>query len=293
MKRLIEDNDYRPVSGHQQTKDFHRKYYNSSAPTKEGYYTFSEQFICDKWNPYEWVKVAKSIGATYMILTARHHDGYCLWNTKTTDRNCVASGPKRDILKEFRDAVVGSGLKFGIYYSWMEFDVSVTKEYLKTVVSKQIDELIEYRPSIWWFDGQWECKSEFSSLFISDIVSRIKLYITDAIVNDRVWGPKSKYADVTNDELAIADFRVYGDRYIPNTKPKVKWEHITTIGHSWGYNKEQEESDYQTAEQLYRLYNIVKEKGGKLLINLGPDRHGIIDDIELKRIRELSLIMNR
>ncbi|HHW48388.1 MAG TPA: alpha-L-fucosidase [Clostridiaceae bacterium] len=78
---------------------------------------YVNNFKAEKFNPHEWVRVAKEAGMKYMVLTARHHDGFALWDTKTTDFNSVKMGPGKDIVRMFADAVREGGLKLGFYYS--------------------------------------------------------------------------------------------------------------------------------------------------------------------------------
>uniref|UniRef100_A0A6C0AFA0 alpha-L-fucosidase n=1 Tax=viral metagenome TaxID=1070528 RepID=A0A6C0AFA0_9ZZZZ len=87
-------------------------------------------------------------------------------------------------------------------------------------------------------------------------------------------------------------YRVYKDRFIPDEKLK-NWQHINTIGYSWGFNKEQEEYDYKTGKELFEIYEKVKSLGGNLLLNIGPNGEGIIPKYELKALKELvGLICN-
>ena len=86
-------------------------------PQKEYADLYGAQFKAENYNPKEWAKAAKEAGMKYMVLTSKHHDGYCLWDTKTTEFNSMKLGPHRDLLKEFVEAVRGEGLKAGVYYS--------------------------------------------------------------------------------------------------------------------------------------------------------------------------------
>ena len=145
LKRLMEKGTFRPIAKWKETQEFHRENYNDRT-----YEYFKDEFKAEKWNPDEWMKLCKSVGATYVILTSRHHDGFCLWDTNTTDYNSVKSECKKDLISLFSDSARKHKLKFGVYYSWSEFGKGCTKEYLTNVVSKQIDELLTYKPDIWW-----------------------------------------------------------------------------------------------------------------------------------------------
>jgi len=263
--RLTNENKFRQISGSTDTQEWHRKNYQN-----KNYYDFD---ITENPNISKWIDAAKNINASYIILTAKHHDGFCLWPSKHAEHHT-----KRDIIKDFCNEAKNAGLKYGIYYSWCEFNKRITKDFIKNTIVPQIRELATNAPMIWWFDGHWEIKSQFAK---DSITSICKVITNDgAIINDRI------------PDLDLATYRVYEDRHIPTKKPSKTWEHINTIGLSWGYNKQQKESDYKTGKQLYQLYQQVKKLGGNFLINIGPNDQGEIDENELKSLNEFSTIQN-
>ena len=272
-KRLEEDSDaFRPTSGAKATKEYHQKHY----PDME-YDDFAKLFKPDLKNVDKWTKLAKDIGASYIILTAKHHDGFCLWPSK------VGPHSRKDIVQAFKESCEREGLIFGLYYSWSEFGKSCTKEYLNEVVKVQIEELIKYKPSVWWFDGHWELKSKYALTLVEELCTRIRKKIPAAIINDRLG---IKYT--SDDELGFADYRVYADRAIPEKRPSVEFEHVNTVGFSWGRNKQQKDKDYKTVEELTDLYTKVRKLGGKFLINIGPNADGTLDPIEESRLLGLG-----
>lgn len=100
------------------------------------------------------------------------------------------------------------------------------------------------------------------------------------IINDRLC--------IKDEDYSCCDYRVFSDRYIPEEKLDIKWQHVNTIGYSWGYNREQTEKDYKSGEQIYQLYNTIIGLGGELLINIGPDSDGNIIQNEVNAIEYLS-----
>jgi alpha-L-fucosidase len=126
LGRLLEKNTFLPISGYEQTQAFHKTNYGDKL-----YSDFALEFLTDKekdFDPDSWMKCVKEAGASYVILTAKHHDGYCLWKTKTAPLyNSADVGCKIDILQKFKESAANHGLKFGIYYSWFEFSKSFTK----------------------------------------------------------------------------------------------------------------------------------------------------------------------
>ena len=255
LARLMDKGTYRPLSGHAETKKYHVEHYGEL-----DYYDFADEFTAEHWDPDSWMTLAKEAGASYVILTAKHHDGYCLWDTATTPRNSVACGSHRDLLGEFRDSAVAHGLQFGIYYSWSEFGKNMTGAYLNDTLIPQIGELEKYKPDIWWFDGHWAIKTQMAISAINRIVLRLKA--APSIVNDRIPDP------------AMSSYRVYEDRHLPKVAPEGPWEHINTIGASWGANRAA--TTYKSGAALLKLYQSVTEYDGRFLINLGPLADGTL-----------------
>jgi alpha-L-fucosidase len=293
LLRLLESGTYRPMSGWKETQQFHKENYGDKT-----YADFVNDFKCEKFDPEKWMKTAKMIGAEYVILTAKHHDGFCLWNTKTTNFNSKDNEPKRDLLKEFKDSAINNGLKFGIYYSWCgalgtnvdtHGSKSVTIDYFEKTISPQVKELMKYKPSIWFFDGDWGIKSKFVREHINKLIDEI--HSTKSLVNDRICLDSENISDINY--LGKSDYRVYSDRYIPEQKPNVKWYHINTIGLSWGYNKMQEKEDYKSGSDLYELYTKIKKKNGDFMINIGPKSDGTLDPYEEESLKTFGMLLKK
>jgi alpha-L-fucosidase len=280
-KRLIETSTYRPITGSKETKVFHKKNYGTMEYSGFGE-ILREKFKHPKKHIKEWLTFAKNSGASYVIITAKHHDGFCLWNTKTTDKKLY---PTKDLVKIFIRLANNMGLEPGVYYSWWEFDSGVTKTYLREIVEPQIAELIKYRPKRWWFDGHWMVITDYANKLVEELVGRIKMKIPEAIINDRLFGSKSeKKKRIDPNHLYKADIRVYGDRTFPEHIPEISWEYIFTVGHSWGYSNNKE-AKYKTGKEIFELYEKTCELGGSFLINIGPNAEGDIEENEKRPIK--------
>jgi alpha-L-fucosidase len=286
LKRLTEKGNFRPISGWKETQKYHKETFGDSS-----YEDFADAFLCENWDPKEWMKLCKKAGAEYVILTTKHHDGFCLWPTKTTKYNSFKRGPKRDLVLEFKEAAEEVGLIFGVYYSWGEFGKGITKEYLKEIVEPQIRELIKYEPAVWWFDMHWELKTKIANQKVGELVDLIKRKLPGVCINDRIYGPGSEEkvsyeADINY--LGKATYRVYGDRGMPSETPEVDWEFIGTIGSSWGINHQTPVEDYKSGKQLLALYQRVTELNGRFLINLGPDSDGSLLEAEVNSLLDFG-----
>ena len=261
------ETDFRPPSGWKQAQTYIAKTFSPSFQYQDLIPLFEKiQVDFD-----HWMITAKSAGASYVILTARHHDGYVL------DK----------FVEKFGEVAKKHGLKWGIYYSWIEFNKPFTQVYMKTVVEPQLNQFKLLKPDIWWFDGHWNIQTIVGRKFVSQFVQGLKEENPHVEINDRLSVEyKQKKNDL--DWLGDATFRNFEDRYLPLRKPTVPWEHITTIGLSWGRNLQQEERDYKTGKELYALYEKVVELGGRFLINLGPDGNGELDPMEVKCLQEFA-----
>jgi alpha-L-fucosidase len=281
LKRLSETSTYRPIAGFKETKEFHANNY----PDKN-YFDFASDFTASEWDCDEWMELCKRAGASYAIITTKHHDGYCLWPTKTTERNSVASGPQRNLIEEFKASAAKYGLDFGVYYSWMEFDVSMTKKYVDEIITPQIIQLLTYEPQVWWFDGHWTIKTKYAVSKITELCERVKR--SGAVINDRIPGLDK---DAPPQTLGLANYRVFADRFIPSENLTVSWESIHTIGRSWGIMKQN--NVYKTGEQLLQLYRDVTDRGGKLLPNFGPDETGKLDPREVASVNDFIQLRSK
>ena len=146
--------------------DFHTKTYGPHF----SYYNFGEMFTADLFQPDDWARLFDKAGAKYVVLTTKHHDGYCLWpNKEANDRgflwNSGEIGPERDLVGELTEAVKETDVKMGFYYSlyewfhpWWQND---KPRFVKEHFHPQFKDLIEtYQPDIIWGDGEWDMNAE-------------------------------------------------------------------------------------------------------------------------------------
>lgn len=290
LARLLETGKYRPISGYKETQAYHHKHYAEGIEDlRASYFALKNDFEdqAKDWDPDIWIKMAKQINANYIILTTRHHDGFCLWPTKTS----VNSMKTINLVQRFTDAVRAAGLQVGFYYSWMEFGQNITQKYLDQVIMPQIQELQQYHPDIWWFDGDWTVSTQVAKRRIQDLAK--KLTAGGALVNDRIALGKDFQTEEGRNMLGEASYRVYKDRTIPDIRPTVPWEHVNTIGRSWGANLAAATTSYKTGQQLAQLKQQVHYLGGRFLINIGPLPDGSILEPERKSLEELSEITMR
>ena len=262
-----------------------REHLESHFPGKS-YYDLAAQFTAHDFDAAAWAKVLRRSGAKYVVLTAKHHDGFCLWPCSTQPYwNSTCLGPHRDIVKELSDAVKASGLHMGLYFSLLERHPLYTPETIDRFVSEinhaQLKELVlKYEPEIVWPDGEWDYPAEthrgpeFLAWLLNESPVRDRVCF-----NDR-WGKQRRgtLGDFYTTEYGHNGNAIEADFY---THP---WEECRGIGGSFGYNAYEGPNEYMTADAcIHSLVRIVA-LGGNLLLNIGPDAEGRIPCVMLERL---------
>jgi alpha-L-fucosidase len=279
--RLIDYNDFIP--NNECFKKYQKNNTDSNIENSEtnnnmdDYFENLDKLTTDENKVKEWVNIAKSKGASYIILTSKHHDGVLLFDSKSSS---IRS--KMDICKVFSETCKKENIPFGFYYSWFEFGVPFNKTYFKNYCVPQLQELLSYDPNYMWFDGDWKIKQKTIQKEINDMVKDMKK-TKNIIVNDRI----GRYN--TNE----ASYRVISDKFVPKSiHDIISRQYMNNVGYSWGnYNnttKSQKVSEYQSKSEIHNLCKEVGELGGTLLINLCPNDES---EIEKEDIESLQLLI--
>ncbi|MDR0613368.1 MAG: alpha-L-fucosidase [Dysgonamonadaceae bacterium] len=246
------------------------------------------EFDAKDYDPKLWVQIAKNAGMKYIIITSKHHDGFCLFDSQYTDWDAVdASAARRDLLKNLVAEAKAAGLKIGFYYSqnldWMhEGGMSLIPElnmemyphekitkYVDSLVIPHIQELADnYDFDVMWFDGQYAenidtelNKTIYKALKESSVGSKI-------ISNDRLCLACER--DFETPETDTPDIPYNG---FPDNRD---WEACASLNNSWGYEGDSE--SYYWKSPLFTIGRVLEltGKGGNFLLNVGPDKHGVI-----------------
>ena len=278
---------YRIMEKNKAFIDFHHKNYGADFQ----YPQFASMFRAEMFNPDEWADVFKRSGARYVVLTSKHHEGYCLWNSAEADRdwnrpwNAVTGTPKRDLLGDLTAAVRAKGLKMGYYYSLYEWFnplwLSDKKKFVSDHMFPQFKDLVtRYKPSIIFSDGEWDLsdtawQSEklLAWLFNESPVSK------EVVVNDR-WGSNTRQKNTG----ATYTTSEYGS----GMDPSIVWEENQGIGHSYGYNRNEQLDDYKSSRELILLLCDIVARGGNLLLDIGPTADGRIPVIMQQRLVDMG-----
>lgn len=278
----------RLLTGNKLFGDFHRKHYGENF----AYADFAPMFKAEYFNPAEWAELFKEAGAKYVVLTSKHHDGYCLWPSAYSPRwNSTVTGPKMDIIDTLSKATRDAGLHFGLYYSLLEwahplYSPSTIEEWVDTHMTPQMKEVVNtYKPEIVFSDGEWDHDSKTlkSEEFLAWLYnsSPVKDHV---VVNDR-WGKetRSKHGDYYTTEYDL----VHNNKGIGD-KADHPWEESRGIGTSYGYNQFETTEHYLTSKQLIHTLIDKVSNGGNFLLNVGPDANGLIPVIMQERLLDIG-----
>jgi len=237
------------------------------------------------FNAAEWAQLAEDAGIKYMVITAKHHEGFSMFDSKVTDFDIVDATPYRiDPMKSLAKETRKRNIQFGFYYSqfqdWYEpnggrnsWDFKESeKDYHKYYKEKAIPQLKElmsnYGPlGIVWFDTPGGMTEEETRDFVGDL----RKYQPDCLFSSRVGH-------------GLGDYRDFGDSEMPTKPIRGAWESIYTHNDSWGYIKH--DLNFKTSADIIRLLVEAAAKGGNLMLNVGPDGEGNIPPYSIKFLRE-------
>ena len=268
----------------------------------EEYNKFVQHFNPIKFNAEEWVQMAKDAGMKYIVITSKHHDGFCLFDSKYTDFDVMSTPFKRDILKELADACHKAGIKMCWYHSIMDWhhpdylprrnwetDRSTEGADLDRYVlhmKNQLRELVKNYGEIGvlWFDGEWE--NTWNQERGKDLYNYVRNLQPNIIINNRVGAGRSGMEGFTKGDEFAGDFGT-PEQQIPATGlPGMDWETCMTMNDHWGYNKH--DDNWKSTKDLIQKLADIASKGGNFLLNVGPMAEGLFPQPSIDRLREIG-----
>lgn len=250
-------------------------------------------FTAKNYHADEWAELIANSGARYSVLTTKHHDGVALWDTDCGDLNVVQKTPAaRDLVAPFVKALRNQDVKVGLYYSLLDWShpdyPNKTREEKRYVEDSlrwnrfvdfnfcQLQELSEnFNPDLFWFDGDWEQTAEkWKAKTLSDMLRKRN---ENVILNSRIQG----YGDYETPEQGL-----------PVTRPESPyWELCMTMNDSWGF--QHNDKNYKTPNQVIRILVDCINKGGNLLLDIGPKADGSIPEEQVDILQELGRWTNK
>lgn len=275
----------------------------------QDYQKYFDAFNPDLFKPEDWAKQAKEAGMKYVVITAKHHEGFCLWDSKFTEYKVTNTPAKRDVLKLAIEAFRKEGIRVGLYYSLIDWhhpdfpldrihpqrddkniraekrDMAKYRKYMHAQLTElltkygAIDELfLDY--SYPGADGKGH--EDWDSESLLKLVRKLQPQI---IVDDRLdlnhtsWGWDYK----TPEQFMPAEWPTVNGEKVP-------WETCQTFSGSWGYNRD--EYSWKSPHQLIAMLVETVSKGGNLLLNVGPTARGVFDSRATERLSAIGNWMN-
>jgi len=247
------------------------------------YAALAPQFDPEKFDAMTWVSIAKAAGMKYIVMTAKHHEGFAMFHTDVDDYSIFSGTPfKRDPIAEMSAACKKQGLKFGVYYSqaqdwhhaggaaygghWDSAQDGDLEAYVHTIAAPQVKELLtRYHPAVLWWDTEVQMTPD-------DIKSLTEWFKADKalIANNRLGN-------------GVPGDTETPEQFIPATGyPGKDWETCMTINGTWGYKST--DTDFKSGPTLLRNLIDIASKGGNYLLNVGPDSTGVIPQPEVERL---------
>ena len=277
--------------------------WNEQIPVEE-YAKLADQFNPTNFNADTWAEIAKAAGMKYMVLTARHHDGFSLFNDKGNKFTSVKTAAHRDFVAEYVKAVRKAGLHVGLYYSPLDWrfpgyimpDLQhQSAEAMRDQYHRQVKELLSnYGPiDVLWFDGgetdwlsfggdwsgaKWQKRPANQHYHGGFSWQHDRVYATlrrlqpQVIINGRADMPEDFHSRE-------------GDRALGNFDDEHPWELCTTLAGAWGY---QPNKSPKPLKDCIQLLAKVAGRDGNLLLNVGPRPDGQIDQPQVQRLREIG-----
>jgi len=226
----------------------------------------------------EWARLAKLAGQKYMVMTAKHHEGFCMWDTKLTDYNAMRQGPARDLVKEFIEAARAEGLRVGLYYSLMDWhhpdgaicktDAAARERFVAYTHGLIRELLTNYgKIDILWYDVDWPLTPE---QWRAEEMNRMVFELQpEIIVNNRNGLP--------------------GDFSTPEHKIQAAdraWETCDTMNLGWGYQRN--DTEWKTAKHIVNDLTTCAQQGGNYLLNIGPDADGTVPPASVSTLQAVG-----
>ncbi len=276
----------------------------------EDYRKYFEYFDPDLYDPKEWADLAANAGMRYFVVTTKHHEGFCLWDSDETDYKATNTPYGADLLEPMVEAFRGRGLKVGFYHSlldWRHPDYTVDRhhpmreneEYIAQDAERDLDRYVDYlhaqtrelvtrfgKVDIMWFDfsvgpsdsfpgkgkGVWRSK---------ELIEMVREFQPGIIINDRLQVEQ----DIKTPEQFLPR------RWVRVDGEPVVWEACHTFSGSWGYYRD--EYTWKSVDQLVKMLIECVSKGGNLLLNVGPTGRGEFDRRAKERLRGIGEWMRR
>ncbi len=289
--------------------------------TKEEYMKYYEEFDPKDYDPKKWARAAKEAGMQYIVLTAKHHDGFCLFDSKLTDFKSTNTKCGRDLVAEYVEAVRAEGLKVGLYFSlldWYHEDYphyqdrnhpmrnhpeysNETRDWNRylSYMHGQIREICTNygQLDLLWFDFSYD-DMRGEKWGATELINMVRTLQPNVIIDNRLEASGEGYGSMATGHPAPyhGDF-VTPEQIIPphgikdvNGNPLI-WEACITMNNNWGYHGT--DHYFKPASMMIKKLVECVSKGGNMILNVGPDAYGNIPEESMKILREIGAWMKK
>ncbi|MFD0959891.1 alpha-L-fucosidase [Paenibacillus chungangensis] len=287
----------------------------------EDYQPYFDEFDPVDYDPKAWAKAAKQAGMKYAVLTAKHHDGFCLFDSKLTEYKATNTKAGRDLVSEFLEAFRAEGLKVGLYYSLIDWyhedypaygdrihpmrnneafkrDPATFDRYLAYMHGQIRELLTDYgKLDVMWFDFSYDDmrKDKWKSEELMEMIRSLQPHI---IIDNRLEGSGHQGGSIyTDNPTTYAGDFASPEQIIPPGGVKdqhgnpIPWEACITLNNNWGYAAA--DHTYKNAQTVIRKLVECVSKNGNMLLNVGPDAKGAIPKESLDILQEVGEWMSR
>lgn len=285
---------------------------------EEEYMPFFEEFDPVDYEPKKWARIAKEAGMKYAVLTAKHHDGFCLFDSKLTNFKATNTKAKRDLVEEYLEAFRAEGIKVGLYYSLIDWhhpdyphyghtnhpmrNCEAEKEregernferYLEYMHGQVKELCTQYgKLDVMWFDFSYENMSG-ETWRATELVNMIRSYQPDIIIDNRLEVSGDGFGSLATDNPSdySGDF-VSPEQIIPPQGLKTQsgrdlvWEACITMNNNWGYCAK--DKNFKPASMIIKKLVECVSKNGNMLLNVGPDAKGNIPMESVHILKEIG-----
>ena len=262
------------------------------------YQPFFETFNPIHYDPYAWAQTARQAGMKYVVMTSKHHDGFCLFDSEYTDYKATNTPAGRDLVKEYVEAFRSEGLKVGFYYSlldWHHPDYPIAGDRIHPMrnhpdfqnhkgnlpryadyVHNQVEELLSNygKIDIIWFDFSYDQMSG-EAWKATELVKMVRALQPGILIDNRLGGNlKALQPEIYAGDFASPEQIIPPEGVVNEAGEPIPWEACITLNNHWGYNSR--DKDWKSPKTVVRTLVECVSKGGNLLLNVGPTAKGEI-----------------
>ena len=285
------------------------------------YEKYFDLFDPADYQPREWARLAKAAGMKYAVLTAKHHDGFCLFDSALTDYKATNTKAGRDLVREFLEAFRAEGIKVGLYFSIIDWhhpdfpkygdrqhpmrnreefkDEQIDFERYLTYMHGQVKELVTNygKLDLLWFDFSYDdmCGEKWKA---TELIRMVREYQPDVVIDNRLEGAGDNHGSIAtaNPLIYSGDF-ASPEQIIPpggvqdELGEQIPWELCATMNNHWGFCNY--DYDYKSPEMLVRKLVECVSKGGNMILNVGPDARGNIPEQSREILEKIGVWMKK